>query len=269
LIRAPLSTTSVLDETSDVVSLAAAPWAAVLVLTSLPWRFLQILFLEQILELGGNASHYGRALTSTANAATIAFVVSLIGRAIYARAINLTAASGRRPGTEALRIPPATLASYLFTGALAAALFYVTWFTVIGIPLTIMIGGLAAGTMPLNDRAGIVAPLKRIARFAREAKLLTALLLVFSVALIVAALNIAAAFQLGLWLVHGFGGFDVSRWQILLGDDTRRYTLLLIAGSILAVEPFWIAANVMLVRKAGAEESGEELRLWFRELADR
>jgi len=269
LIRAPLSTTSVLDETSDVVAVTAAPWAAVLILTSLPWRFLQVLFIEQVLELGGNASHYGRALTSTANAATIAFVISLVGRAIYARAINLTAASGRRAGAEALRIPLATLASYLFTGALAAALFYVTWFTLIGIPLTIMIGGLAIGTMPLNDRAGIVAPLKRIARFAREAKLLTALLLVFGIALIVAATNIAAAFQLGLWLVHGFGGFDVSRWQALLGGGARRYTLLLIAGSILAVEPFWIAANVMLVRKAGAEESGEELRLWFRELAGR
>jgi len=259
----------VLDETSDVVAIAAAPWAAVLVLTSLPWRFLQILFIEQILELGGNASHYGRALNSTANAATIAFVISLLGRAIYVRAINLAAASGRRPGTEALRIPLATLASYLFTGALAAALFYIVWFTLIGIPLTIMIGGLSAGTMPLNDRAGIVAPLKRIARFAREAKLLTALLLVFGVALIVAAINLAAAFQIGLWLAHGFGGFDVSRWQILLDGGTRRFTLLLIAGSILAVEPFWIAANVILVRKAGAEESGEELRLWFRELAGR
>lgn len=269
MIRAPLSTTSVLDETSDVVAIAAAPWAAVLVLTSLPWRFLQVLFFEQILELGANASHYGRTLLSTANATTLAFIASLIGRAIYVRAINLTAASGRRPGREALRVPLPSLASYLFTGALAAALFYTTWFTIIGVPLTIMIGGLAAGTMPLNDRAGIVAPLKRIARFAREAKLLVALTLVFAVALIIAAINLAAAFSAGLWLVHGFGGVDISRWQVLLDAGTRRFTLLLIAGSVVAVEPFWLAANVMLVRKAGAEESGEELRLWFRELAGR
>ncbi|MEA2569635.1 MAG: hypothetical protein QOI24_1636 [Acidobacteriota bacterium] len=269
MIRAPLSTTSVLDETSDAVALAAAPWAAVLVLTSLPWRFLQVLFVDQLIELGGNAAHYGRALGSTANAATIAFIVSLIGRAIYARAINLAAASGRRPGTEAFRVPRAALATYLFTGSLVAVLFYATWFTIIGIPLTIMVSGLAIGTMPLNDRAGIVAPLKRIGRFAREAKTLTALTFVFLVALAVAMVNLLAAFGIGLWLVHGFGGIDISRWEALLDFGTRRFDLLLIAGGIIAVEPFWIAANVILVRKAGAEESGEELRLWFRELAGR
>lgn len=269
MIRAPLSATSVLDETSDAVSLVAAPWVAVLVLTSIPWRFLQVLFIEQLIELGGKATHYGVALTSTANAATIAFVVSLIGRAIYARAINLAAASERTPGREALRVPLASLVSYLFTASLAAAFFYAMWFTIIGIPLAVMVGGLAIGTMPLNDRAGIIAPLKRIARYAREAKTLTALTCVFAFALIVAMINISAAFAIGLWLVHGFGGFDSSRWQVLLNFGTMRFTLLLIAGSIIAVEPFWVAANVILVRKAGAEETGEELRLWFRELAGR
>ena len=32
------------------------------------------------------------------------------------------------------------------------------------------------------------------------------------------------------------------------------------------IEPFWIAANVLLVRKAGAAESGDDLRVWFEEL---
>jgi len=266
LIRAPLSTTSVLDEMSDAVALSAAPWAAVLVLTSLPYRFLQVLFLEQLIEVGSNASHYGNALSSTANATCLAFAFSLLGRAVYARAINLAAASGRRPGPEALRVPLTALAAYLFTASLFEFLFYASWFTIIGIPLTIMVSGLAVGTMPLNDRASLVAPLRRIGRFAKEAKTLTALLLVFFVALFVAMGNIAAAFGIGLWLVHGFGGFDISRWQLLLDLTTRRFDLLLVAGAIIAVEPFWVAANVILVRKAGAEETGEELRLWFREV---
>ena len=39
-----------------------------------------------------------------------------------------------------------------------------------------------------------------------------------------------------------------------------------IAGALIAVQPFWIAANVMLVTKAGVEETGEDLRAWFRGL---
>jgi len=32
------------------------------------------------------------------------------------------------------------------------------------------------------------------------------------------------------------------------------------------VEPFWIAAHVVFVRKAGAQERGDDLRAWFEEL---
>jgi hypothetical protein len=39
-----------------------------------------------------------------------------------------------------------------------------------------------------------------------------------------------------------------------------------LAGALLIVEPFWIAAQVLLVRKAGAEETGDDLRTWFEEL---
>jgi hypothetical protein len=46
----------------------------------------------------------------------------------------------------------------------------------------------------------------------------------------------------------------------------RRYVLMIIAGALLVIEPFWIAANVLLVRKAGVAESGDDLRVWFEEL---
>src|SRR5436305_9526534 len=82
LIRAPLSTTSVLDEMSDAVALAAVPWAGVLVLTSLPYYFLQVLFLERLAEVGSAASHYGRALGVLANWTLLAFVAALWGRAV-------------------------------------------------------------------------------------------------------------------------------------------------------------------------------------------
>ena len=44
----------------------------------------------------------------------------------------------------------------------------------------------------------------------------------------------------------------------------RRY--IVTAGAIMLVEPFWIAAYVVFVRKAGAQESGDDLRAWFAEL---
>jgi len=268
LIRAPLSTTSVLDESSDVVALAAAPWASALILTSIPYRFLQVLFLQRLIEAGKNATHYGNVLGTTANLTILAFLVSLIGRAIYARACRLAAATGKTPGRETWRVPLASFASYLFIASIAELLFFLGMTTIIGPIVAIIVAGLAVGTMELNERAGIVAPLKLIARYGREARIVLALALVFAIALFIAAVSLYATFTAGLWMASAFTSFDVARWSILLTIWNRQFVFLVIAGAIIAIEPFWIAANVMLVRKAGAEESGEELRLWFRELEE-
>lgn len=266
MIRAPLSTTSVLDEMSDAVALAAAPWAGVLVLTSLPYYFLQVLFLERLAEVGNAAAHYGRALGELANWTLLAFVVSLWGRAVWARAVRIATESGERPSTSALRVPLVALACYLLTASLTEVLFYGTLLTVIGPLVVILFGGIAIGTMELNDRAGVVAPLRLVARYSRHVRVELAMLLIFVIAWVVALVNIGAAFGIGLWMANGFASVDVSRWQLLLDVHNRTYRLLLFAGAALAVEPFWIAANVVLVRKSGAAESGEELRIWFREL---
>ena len=79
MIRAPLSITSVLDESADVVAVAA-PWTAVLVLTSLPYRLAQILFVDRLFEAGSEAIRYGNVLGCTANLAIAAFVLSLLPR---------------------------------------------------------------------------------------------------------------------------------------------------------------------------------------------
>jgi len=251
---------------SDAVVLAAVPWAGVLVLTSLPYYLLQVLFLERLAEVGNEAAHYGRALGELANWTLLAFVVSLWGRAVWARAVRIATESGARPSTSALRVPLVALASYLLTAALTEVLFYGTLLTVIGPLVVILFGGIAIGTMELNDRAGVVAPLRLIARYSRHVRIELAMLLIFVIAWVVALVNIGAAFGIGLWMANGFASVDVSRWQLLLDVHNRTYRLLLFAGAALAVEPFWIAANVVLVRKSGAAESGEELRIWFREL---
>lgn len=265
MIHAPLSTTSVLDESTDVMSLAA-PWASVVILTSVPYRFLQMFFIDRLIEVGGDATHYGKLLGSTANMAIAAFVLALWGRAVFARACRLAAARGSRPGLEVFRIRPAALASYIFTGTLAELLFYASMVTCIGTFVVTILGGLAIGTMELNEEASVSGPLRLIARYGREVRVVTALVIVFACAFVVALINVVATFGLGLWLSDVFLGMDMSRFTVLFGNHNRRFVLTAIAGAWIAIEPFWIAANVMLVRKAGAAETGEDLRVWFEEL---
>jgi hypothetical protein len=264
LIRVPLSVTSVLDETTDVVA-TAAPWASVVILTSLPFCFLAVVFIERLVELGEEAKHYGQALTSLAALTIVAFIISLWGRAVWARACRLTQGRGTMPGAEALRVPPVALVSYLYTAAFAALLSVVGDITLVAIPATIAFSGLAIGTMELNERPSIVEPLKLIAKHSKNTKTILALLFVFMIGFFVAVVNLYATFATALWLAHAFSGVDLSRWDVLLGFQNPHFRWLLLAGAVVAVEPFWVAANVILVGKVDAVESGEDLLRWLEE----
>lgn len=266
MIHTPLSTTSVLDEAADAVSMTAAPWAGVLIATALPYRFLQALFLDQLFETGSGASHYGNLLGATANVTVAAILLALWGRAVYARACRLALARGSAPGREAWRVPPAALASYVLTASAAMLLGYVSLFTILGFAVAVLFSGIAIGTMELNDRVSVFAPFRHIFRYTKHVGIPIALLFVFFCALFVALANLASAFELGKWLAGAIGSFDAPHWQLLFTGGNRRYVLMLFAGAIAIVEPFWIAAHVIYVRKAGAVESGDDLRAWFDEL---
>jgi hypothetical protein len=266
LIRAKLTTTAVLDEATEIVTATAGRWAAVPIGTAIPYRMLQALFLDQLFEVGSEASNYGHLLGGTANLIVLATLLALWGRAVYARACRLTLGRGSAPGREAWRVPPAALASYILTAALAAILGYLTLFTVFGFGAAVLFSGLAVGTMELNERVSLTRPFGLILRYAKSVRIPIALVFVFFCALFVALVNLAAASQLMLWLATSVGGFDAPHWQLLFGVTNRRFILLLFAGAIIAVEPFWVAANVVFVRKAGTQESGDDLRTWFEEL---
>jgi hypothetical protein len=265
LIHAPLSTTSVLDESTEVVAMTGAPWFGLAVLTSLPLRYLQVIFLDQLIELGGNAPRYGNLLGATANLIVLSMLAAIWGRAIYARAARLAWARGGAPGRGAWRVPPAALASYVLTASAAALLGYASLFTCIGFFVAVIMGGLAAGTMELNERVSLTQPFRLIFRHTRSLRIPLALAFVFFCAIFVAAANLLGAFSIATWAAGAIGGFDAPHWHLLFGDN-RRYLLVLFAGAVTAVEPFWIAAQVVFVRKAGAEESGDDLRAWFEEL---
>jgi len=265
LIRAPLSVTSVLDEATEVVSMTAAPWAGVLVATALPYRFLQALFFDQLLEVGKEASQYGRLLGGTANLTVAAILIALWGRAVYARACRLAMGRGATPGREVWRVPAAALVSYFLTSSTVLLIGTLSVFTCLGLWIVSIVAGLAIGTMELNERVSVVEPFRLIRRHARAATLV-GMSFVFFCALFVAFANLAAAFGLGVWALSAIGGFDAPRWERLFSGENRRYILMLTAGALVAVEPFWIAAHVVFVRKAGAQERGDDLRAWFEEL---
>ncbi len=266
MIRAPLSTTSVLDEATEVVSLTATPWAALLMATALPYRFLQALFVDQLVETGSQASHYGNLLGRTANLIVLTTVIALCGRAIYARACRLASARAVAPGREAWRIAPAALASYILTASAAMLAGYLTLFTIVGFVIAVIFAGMAIGTIELNERVSVTRPFALVFRYARHFAIPLALVLVFLGALLAAFVNLAMGAQLAAWLVSAIGGYDAPQWQFLFSFENRRFVLILLAGAFVVIEPFWVAANVIYVRKAGAEESGDDLRAWFDEL---
>lgn len=264
LIRSPLSVTSVLDESADVVAMTA-PWAAVIVATAIPYRFLQALFLDQLLEVGSAASHYGGLLGGTANLIVASILVALWGRAVYARVCRLAIGRGAAPGREAWRVPAAAFASYVLTSSVALIIGYLGFFTCLGAIVAAMVAGVAIGTMELNERVSLLGPFRLIARYSRFA-ILVSLVFVFFCAIFVALANLAAAASLFVWAAGAVGDFDAPRWQLLFTPGNRRYLLLLFAGALVTVEPFWVAAHVVFVHKAGAEERGDDLRAWFAEL---
>ncbi len=262
-MRPSLTLTEVLDEDAEVVAHVAAPWLGVLWLSALPLRLAQVHFAARVFELGASASQYGDHLYGLALPTMAAFLLSLLGRAVFVRACGLGLRSLASPGVEALRLPAAGTAAYLYVALAIEALFFALGFTYVAVPLLVMLAGLAAATYPLNERPGLLGPWREIARHSGHARILVGLVFVFGVALIVAYANLYFVFQLGLWLAQAIPGLDLLPWQELLGFANHRFQYLLVAGACLAVEPYWLGALTVYVHKLRSQQSGEDLRLRF------
>jgi hypothetical protein len=126
-----------------------------------------------------------------------------------------------------------------------------------------LVAGLAAATSPLVDRPSLFSPFATLSASARHAGPLAGLVLVFGAAFLLAALNLGVLVQVVLWLAGGVAGFDVARWQGVLGASNPRFLLVVAAGGWLIVEPWWLAALVVHVHALGARSSGEDLALRF------
>jgi hypothetical protein len=85
---------AVLDEAAELVIRAVPGWAGLLALTSLPLRFLEVHFINRLIQLGEGAPKYVDHFVSLSWLVTLALIPAFWGRAVYARACSL-ALSGK------------------------------------------------------------------------------------------------------------------------------------------------------------------------------
>lgn len=272
------STSAVLDEAVELVSRRAAGAAGLLVLTLLPLRFLEAWLANRLAQLGGNATDYVSYLTSLSVLVSLALVPALWGRAVYVRSCTLgfsigTAAGpeslARIPWRERLRLRPAAFLSYVYAAAVFELLFVALGWTILALPILAVLSGVAAAISQVDeeeDRPGLLASLGRVLRHTRPLGVLMGLAAVFALAVPVVFLNLFVLFQLVVWLMSGTTGIDGAWWSTALSFNNLQFVFLALAGALLVLEPFWLAALVATVRRARARQSGEDLAAWFKAL---
>jgi hypothetical protein len=265
-MRPTLSTTEVLNDAADAVTRVAAPWMGLLWMLSLPLRLCQAHFVARVIDLGPESGQYGAHLFGIALAAAAALLPALWARAVFVRALGLSLRRAASPGAAALCVPAASLACYVYAALAIEVLFFALGWTLVALPLLMVMGGLAAAIAPLCEQPGLVRPFREIARHLSHGRVLVGLVTVFAIAFFVVFINLLFVFALGLWLAGAIPGLDPAPWQVLLDFGNERYLLVLCAGALLAVEPFWLGACVVYVHKVRSRQSGEDLRLWFERL---
>lgn len=268
------STSAVLDEAVELVSRRVAGPAGLLILTLLPLRFLEAWLANRLSQLGDNATDYVGYLTSLSVLVSLGLLPALWGRAVYARSCALALSSGpeslaRIPWRQRLRLRPAAFLSYVYAAAVFELLFVAVGWTLVALPVLAMLSGVAAAISHLDeeeDRPGLLASLGRVLRHTRPLGVLMGLAAVFALAVPVVFLNLFVLFQIVVWLMSGTTGIDSAWWSTALSFKNLQFVFLALAGALLVLEPFWLAALVATVRRARARQSGEDLAAWFKAL---
>jgi hypothetical protein len=255
---------SLVDDATDAVS-RMGPWVGFLWITALPARLLLALLCVRLLELGDKATGYGDYLLRLSYAALGAWLFSLWGRQAFVRACRHALESERPQTGPVWRVPLRELAGHLSAALVIEVLFWMLLLTFIAPFALLVAAGLAAAASP-RAGPGIWKPLRAIAESSGSLFLLLRLLLVFALALLVAAINLHFLFGAGLWLAGGVLGVDRSAWGTVLSLHNRLYVVLILTGAALLLEPFWLAALTAHVERVRARESGDDLRQWFAEL---
>lgn len=251
------------DRSGDLVARNPAA-VGVLWLTAAPARLLLAALVVQALRLGDDAQFHGDALVELAGWATLAWLVSLWGRQVFVRACRAGIGGATPRGRALWRVPWRELLAALQAAAVLAPLFWATLPLVLLAPPLIALAGVAAVASPLAG-PGWVRPVRALS-LGNHGWTVALLALTSLLALALAALNLHLLAQGLAWAAGGIAGVDLAPWGPLLTPSHALYAALVIAAATLLVEPFWLAALVVVVHEARARASGEDLRLWIERL---
>lgn len=267
---------AVLDEATRRLAGDLAAPAAVLVLASLPLRYLQAHTLLRLEEVDGQVTSYGAVFLTLSLLLTVAAVPAWAGRVMFARAALLGRqglhGSGEGQGRwglvpAALRMTPASLLVYAYLAlTLEVAMLLICW-TLVAVPVLLVLSAVAAVSAPLQDRVGPLRPFVVLARAMPTVRHLLLLPLVFLFALGMGLVNLAMALRLGLWLATGTGLVDRAWWERALSFDNPAVPTLVLMATVLLLEPFWLAAWSAASAARHHLATGDDLRRRLRELA--
>ena len=270
-----MSPVGILDATHPAAARAAAPWLGVYWLCLIPFRLAQVHFARELALLGTSAPDYLDYLTGLAWGVFAAFLPAVYGRAVWVRACGLTLQSGTGVGAEALRVPPAALASSFYLALLTEALFCLTAWMFITLPLLAILTGVVCVAAQEVERPGLFRPIAAAGRLLARPGILISLAFTYTVALVIAYFNVYAAFVGGLWAAQAVGGDRLARWNHLLRPGSfvlvpaePLAACLYVAGAILIVEPFWLASLTVYAHRTQWRRTGDDLRLAFRTLTE-
>ena len=149
--RGDVTATGILNAVASHLRRVAAPAAGVLLLTSLPFRLLEVQFIDLLLRLGNQATHDGNLLMAVSAMTVGAFLLSLYGRAVFMRACRTSPGSWR----EMLSVDWRAFAAYVYVALMIQLALVFLAVTVFAIPFLVLLAGVAAAALadrpPLAD----------------------------------------------------------------------------------------------------------------------
>ncbi len=279
-MRGDLALAPVLDDAFELVVRGAPAAAALLVLTSIPLRFLEVRLVWELLDLGTKAGEHSAYLFGLSALSTLALVPAFWGRVVFARACSLALQGdsverldeAARPSLRAAFSGTFSVGGWLgFACGLNATLWIwvaaaLLGWTVAALPLLALAGGFAAVVANQDERPRPWAVLLAALRALSPLRLTLGLAFSALAAWLVACVNLGVLFSLGQAAAEAVLGFDLPRWRAALGGESPLFILLLGAGGWLVVEPLFLGALASVVHRSRAMTTGEDLVAWFAEI---
>jgi hypothetical protein len=253
-----------IDDAADAVG-RLPEWVGLLWLTALPARLLLAFFCIRLIQLGSDAVHSGDWARRIAWVLLVAWLASLWGRQVFVRACRHAFQSERPASRALLRVPAREMAGHLAAALAIEALFWALLLTFVAPPFLLLAAGLAAPAAPAGG-PGPLDSLREVWRGVGPAFRLIRLLILFGIAVPIAALNLHFFAHGVLWLAGGIASLDVTGWDGVLALANPAYAVLLFTGACLLLEPVWLAALTAHVERVRARGTGDDLRRWFAEL---